>query len=333
MSRGTALVAARELRTSLLDHGVARVSIELREGRPAGDRDRWLNTRFVGVMAHHTAGPLRGDTPSLAICKAGRAGVPGPLCNVYGGRDDIVRILTLGLANHSGRGGPWTLTGSNGQRYRVPANSGRPYLLGVEWENTGTGSEPWTDARREEMGRTHAGILDWLGAPVTNLIEHLTWAPDRKIDRYGYSALSGQAEARPYLENDMTPEQDKLLREVADQVGYLRREIGAIKAQGKARPAEVIATAARVSEANANRIARVAAAVGQLQIAVDADDELAHGALAALDEIGSDIETLTRAVAELGDVDSGSPIVRRLDALEAGFAELARRIDALEARS
>src|ERR671910_1614905 len=109
MSAEAAQEAARRLRVALLDHGVSKVSVELMPGRPVSSGSRWLNTKFIGEMSHHTAGPASGLTPSLALCKRGRTDVPGPLCNGYGGRDLVYRIITMGLANHPGKGGPLTL--------------------------------------------------------------------------------------------------------------------------------------------------------------------------------------------------------------------------------
>lgn len=195
MSADAAQQAARRLRQALLDHGVRKVSIELMPGRPVASGSRWLNTRFIGEMSHHTAGPATGLTPSLALCKRGRTDVPGPLCNGYGGRDLVYRIITMGLANHPGEGGPLTLG-----RFRIPANSARPFLWGTEWEHPGKEPHTWTDEMREFTARANAGILDWLGQPLGHHVEHSTWATGgRKIDRLGYTKEKGQDEIRPFL--------------------------------------------------------------------------------------------------------------------------------------
>lgn len=104
MSADAAQQAAQRLRSALLDHGVRKVSIEVMPGRPTSSGSRWLNTRFLGEMSHHTAGPAAGLTPSLALCKRGRSGIPGPLCNGYGGRDLVYRIITMGLQTTPAKG-------------------------------------------------------------------------------------------------------------------------------------------------------------------------------------------------------------------------------------
>jgi hypothetical protein len=192
MSADAARQAAQRLRSALLDHGVRKVSIELMPGRPVASGSRWLNTRFIGEMSHHTAGPASGLTPSLAVCKGGRPDLPGPLCNGYAGRDFVYRIITMGLANHPGKGGPLRLG-----RFRIPADSARPFLWGTEWEHPGKAAHPWTDDMREFTARANAGILDWLGQPIEHHVEHSTWT-GRKIDRLGYTAASGQDEIRKF---------------------------------------------------------------------------------------------------------------------------------------
>ncbi|HEX2361404.1 MAG TPA: peptidoglycan-binding protein [Jiangellaceae bacterium] len=194
MNPDAAQAAARRLREALLDHGVRKVSLELMPGRPVKSGSRWLNTRFIGEMSHHTGGSPSGLTPSLAMCKRGRSDLPGPLCNGYGGRDFVYRIITMGLANHPGEGGPMTLG-----RFRIPVDSARPFLWGTEWEHPGERPHKWTDEMREFTARSNAGILDWLGQPLGHHVEHSTWAGKRKIDRLGYTKTNGQEELRPFL--------------------------------------------------------------------------------------------------------------------------------------
>lgn len=198
MSRATAMAEAKHLKAIMERHGV-RCSIELQPGRPWSG-DQWYSRKY-GIMNHHTAGSRKGDTPSLALCKRGRTGIPGPLCNGYGGRDLVYRVITLGLANHPGLGGPLTLAG-----VRIPKDSARPSLWGTEWEHDGV--TQWPAPMREFMGRANAALLEWMGRPIEASIEHSTWAPTRKIDRFGYTANSGQAEIRKWKGEDDVSETD-----------------------------------------------------------------------------------------------------------------------------
>lgn len=209
MSRDQAMVEAKRLKSLLEKHGV-KASIELQVGRAnrTGWGDDWYS-RKVGIMNHHTAGSARGLTPSLSVVKNGRPRLPGPLCNGFGGRDLVYRIITMGLANHPGQGGPMTLDG-----YRIPKDSARHVLWGTEWEHDGR--SPWTSEMREFMGRANNALLEWMARPVSVSIEHKTWAGSRKPDRYRYDAADGQAEIRAWTPKPAPkpapkPEEDDLM--------------------------------------------------------------------------------------------------------------------------
>jgi hypothetical protein len=205
MSRATAEAEAKKLKAILERHGV-KVSIELQIGRPWSG-DEWYSAKHV-LMNHHTAGSKTGNTPSLALVKKGRGkDLPGPLCNGYGGRDLVFRIITMGLANHPGEGGPLTLAG-----FTIPKDSARISTFGIEWEHDGVSD--WPPEMLEFMGRVGAGVLEYLGAPAERSCEHSTWAPKRKIDRNDFTAKTGQTLIKkwagdgPRKEDDMpTPEQ------------------------------------------------------------------------------------------------------------------------------
>ena len=221
-SRDRALRRARIIRNCLLRHGVPEVSIELQEGRPAPGADSWNACHPVALISHHIASrpTRRNPTPGLALVKRGRGDLPGPLANGYGGMDLVYRIITLGLANHPGTGGPWTVRGPLGT-YTIPKDVARPYAWGTEYEggfDDATWDQRYTNARtgasmtfREFMGRVNAGLAEaiWLinhhgrtPAPGMDLSgyhgEHKTWAPDRKVDRLHYTTGSGRGEIRTY---------------------------------------------------------------------------------------------------------------------------------------
>jgi hypothetical protein len=165
--------------------------------------DWW--TRKVVSMNHHTAGPMTGLTPTLALVKRGRSDLPGPLANGYGGRDHVYRIITMGLANHPGEGGPITVAG-----FTIPRDSARISCWGTEWEHNGV--DPWPGDMRDFMTRSNAALLEWMDRPALASIEHKTWAPTRKIDRnrYDQDGRTGQVDVRMYLESledDMTPDE------------------------------------------------------------------------------------------------------------------------------
>lgn len=217
----TAQDRARIVRDCLLKHGVPEVSIELQAGRPTS-YDEWNACKPVAVMSHHIASyptPSK-PTPGLSLVKKGRSDLPGPLCNGTAGVDLVYRVICLGYANHPGYGGPLTVSGPMGS-FRIPEDNGRPYIWGTEYEggyDDATWNKTYTNKRtgksmtfREFMGRCNAGLVEaiWLingmgkkPSSTADLsgyhMEHKTWAPDRKVDRRGYTTASGRAELKKY---------------------------------------------------------------------------------------------------------------------------------------
>lgn len=185
MTYAKALSEAKVLKEALLDHGVRKVSIELVVGRGTAG---YYSGTHVASMGHHIVSKRsQGDTPFLWLCKKGRVDLPGPICNGYGGFDEVARIICMGYANHSGRGGPVTVEAGT-----IPENSGRAYFFGWEFEG-GIYESDWPDSMHEFMGACLAGSLDYLGTARNLTIteeshqEHKTWAPGRKYDRLGYT--------------------------------------------------------------------------------------------------------------------------------------------------
>lgn len=169
-----ALFHAQNLKQVLVNLGVT-VSIELQAGRSG----LWYVPKYL-VMNHHTATHFPDDpgdnlTPALAIVKLGRSDVPGPLANGYGGYDFVFRIITMGLANHPGEGGPVTIDGVH-----VPEDSARAPTFGIEWEG---GYENWPAENRKWMATVNLGITKWMKRSTASQLEHKDWAPTRKIDR------------------------------------------------------------------------------------------------------------------------------------------------------
>lgn len=188
MSLTLAQREAARLKTLMSKHGV-KCSIELQAGRPWSG-DAYYSRKHV-LMNHHTAGPKTGLTPSLSICKRGRGGaapLPGPLCNGYGGRDLVYRVITFGLANHPGLGGPLKVAG-----FSIPKDSARISTWGTEWEHDGVSA--WPLAMIEFMGRSNAALCEFWQISPDRSIEHKTWAPRRKPDRSPRFSLSGSTGA------------------------------------------------------------------------------------------------------------------------------------------
>lgn len=244
--KATALKRATRLKEIMLAWGVPEVSIELQAGRP-GPSDRWNNYNFRGEQSHHIASKptVEKPTPGLSLVKKGRSDLVGPLANGTAGVDLVFRILTLGLANHPGVGGPLTLRGTQGA-FTIPKNNGRPYLFGVEYEGGYTDAvwnQVYTNRRtgkkmsfHEFMARANGAILQWMWEERLKKkldfvdlsayhIEHSTWT-SRKIDRRGYDATKGRKLIQQYapkvpVRQSPMPTLRKLVRDEFD----LRKKI------------------------------------------------------------------------------------------------------------
>src|SRR5580765_2739676 len=163
---GPDLDLANRLRTWLNPIGVQVVEIDgwQSRGRTYATFDPY------GSVNHHTAGPRGGVAPSLGICINGRAGLPGPLCNVHQQRDDVVNVVAAGVANHAGRGGWQGLSGNQS-------------VFGLEVEHCGYADEPFSERRLDISCRVNAAFLAGLTRPDAVMqCQHFEWSTEGKID-------------------------------------------------------------------------------------------------------------------------------------------------------
>ena len=133
-----------------------------------------------GVICHHTAGPARGDAPSLRICVEGRSDLPGPLCQIVLARSGRAIVIASGRANHAGPGGWRGLEGNTS-------------VFGIEAENTGVG-EPWSAVQLDAYVRCVAALCRRGAIPVGMVCGHKEWAPRRKIDPKGIDMVRFRAD-------------------------------------------------------------------------------------------------------------------------------------------
>jgi hypothetical protein len=128
----------------------------------------------TGVLGHHTAGPARGNTPSYGVVVNGRPGLPGPLANLYLGRDGVWVCVAAGLAYHAGLGSlSW-----------VPSGQGNNYLIGIEAESSGVlqnGQPDWTPAQLDSYPRGVAALLAHIGKNADRFAGHKEYT-SRKPD-------------------------------------------------------------------------------------------------------------------------------------------------------
>lgn len=125
-----------------------------------------------GIVCHHTAGPMTGELPSLAIVRDGDESLSGPRANLMLSRAGVWHVIGAGVGYHAGKG----------SGFGLPQNNANPHMIGIEAENAGTAADPWPPAQMESYERGCAAMLKHIGAPVSMCIGHKEWAPGRKID-------------------------------------------------------------------------------------------------------------------------------------------------------
>lgn len=143
-----------------------------------------------GILVHHTAGPKRGDAPSLSLCVKGRPDVPGPLCHIVLARSGKAHLVTANIANHAGLGAAEVLDlvradepvddDARARRYRDSV-SGNPFLYGIEVENSGVPGDVYPDAQIDALGRICAALCQHHGFSPNRIIHHRQWT-SRKVD-------------------------------------------------------------------------------------------------------------------------------------------------------
>lgn len=151
--------------------------------------------KSVGVICHHTAGPRKGNMPSLNTLIKGRADLPGPLAQLGLGRDGTYFVIATGRCNHAGAGSWQGVRNGNSQ------------FIGIEAENTGLADDsPWPEVQMEAYRRGVAALLKHLGQAADFCAGHKDYAlpagrkSDPNFDMHAFRAavaaiLSGTAPA------------------------------------------------------------------------------------------------------------------------------------------
>jgi len=149
----------------LIDAGLTVVEVPGWQNRGHGDEGTVL-----GVLCHHTCGPLHGDLPDLNVLIDGRPDLGGPLCNLGLGRSGHYFMIAAGKGWHAGRGNWLGIT------------DGNAHLIGIEAENIGTSDshgnplEPWPAVQMDAYKRGCAAILKHIGASPIMCAGHKEYA-------------------------------------------------------------------------------------------------------------------------------------------------------------
>lgn len=180
----------------------------------------------VGVLEHHTATPASYDdpAPSLQLVIDGRPDLAGPLCHGLIGFDGVVHLIAAGRANHAGEARE---SGPN------PAGDGNVLYVGFEWDYQGVDQGPSPEQHSAAL-RATAAVLGHLGRPAEAARGHKETSVTGKIDPGHVDLDRFRAELATYQEEDMTPEQDAILRRVENELLGPRGPQGEILGWGTA---------------------------------------------------------------------------------------------------
>jgi hypothetical protein len=139
-----------------------------------------------GVLFHHTV--TSGSAHTVAMCRNGYSGLPGPLCHGVITKDGRVHLVGYGRANHAGLGDPDVLRAVIAER-PLPVDDeatvdGNRHFYGFECENEGDGEDPWTAAQLLAIERVAAAVCRHHGWGAISAFRHLDWQPG-KVDPRG----------------------------------------------------------------------------------------------------------------------------------------------------
>lgn len=164
-----------------------------------------------GVLCHHTGGASASanssNYPSLNVVRDGRADLPGPLAHLGLGRDGTVYVIAAGACYHAGK--VWHPDFSN------------DYAIGIEAENSG--GEQWPEVQISSYVRLVRALMGAYGIPIDRVVGHKEAAipAGRKVDpSFDMNDFRNKLQRN---EDDMTPDQENLLRDIAGKVEWLRQ--------------------------------------------------------------------------------------------------------------
>jgi len=124
--------------------------------------------QVLGVLCHHTCGPLHGDLPDIHVLVDGRPDLGGPLCNVGLGRSGQYWMIAAGKGWHAGAG-VWQ-----------GVHDGNAHFIGIEAENTGettgTRADTWPEVQMDAYKRGCAAILTHINASAIMCAGHKEYA-------------------------------------------------------------------------------------------------------------------------------------------------------------
>ncbi|MFE1928541.1 N-acetylmuramoyl-L-alanine amidase [Streptomyces asoensis] len=187
----TPLTAARVL-AALRAEGVTVVEVGNWRTHNRAGHGAW--GPVAGVVVHHTV--TSGTAASVAICRDGYAGLPGPLCHGVIDKQGVVHLVGWGRANHAGKGDGDVLAAVVAEKALPTPNEndtdGNVHFYGFECINLGDGKDPWPDAQLEGMVRACAALCRAHGWSAGSVIGHKEWT-NTKTDPRGFTMAGFRA--------------------------------------------------------------------------------------------------------------------------------------------
>lgn len=170
---------------------LAAAGLPVEDHRVPGYKNLTFRPQYACI--HHTAG-----TNSLRLCKYGRSDLPGPLCQILVPKSGVLQVITDGYANHAGR---------------VIEPYSNYSLVGIEIENLGNGSDPYTPAQLANA----AAACNALGLSVVVGHKEICVPTGRKIDP-SFDMDAFRASLAPEEPEVLTDRQNDLLERLAAAV-------------------------------------------------------------------------------------------------------------------
>ncbi|MCP3760151.1 peptidoglycan-binding protein [Streptomyces sp. TBY4] len=141
-----------------------------------------------GIVIHHTVST--GSAPSVALCRDGYAGLPGPLCHGVIDKAGAVHLIGHGRTNHAGLGDGDVLDAVAAEAPlptpRRNDTDGNAHFYGFECVNLGNGTDPWPAAQLDAIERASAALCRAHGWTAASVIGHKEWTPT-KVDPRGFT--------------------------------------------------------------------------------------------------------------------------------------------------
>ncbi|MFJ9023578.1 N-acetylmuramoyl-L-alanine amidase [Streptomyces sp. NPDC102259] len=187
----TPLTAARVL-AALRAEGVTVVEVGGWRTHNRAGHGAW--GPVAGVVVHHTV--TSGTAASVAICRDGYAGLPGPLCHGVIDKRGVVHLVGWGRANHAGSGDGDVLKAVIAEKALPAPNEsdtdGNARFYGFECINLGDGKDPWPAVQLDAMVRACAALCRAHGWSAASVIGHKEWT-NTKTDPRGFTMADFRA--------------------------------------------------------------------------------------------------------------------------------------------